>query len=77
MKKNLTQEKQILTEGFLSSLFTIIFQALGIDKIVAANIIRDPEVKRQMKNVQKSLQVIQNSAKQWKEINAKDWRYRK
>ena len=64
--------KKKLNQGFFNKLFGSIFGTMGIQKKIVKNIIRDPYVKKQMKNVQKGLNNIKKYADYLQQLNDSD-----
>jgi len=49
---------------------TGIFQLLGIDKVIAAEVIKDPVVRKEMQKLKQSMQIIANAGERLKKIRS-------
>lgn len=55
-------KKKRLSEGILGNFFKGLFGTLNIDKHIAKQVLKDPRVQKQMKQVQKSMAKIEDAA---------------
>lgn len=62
--------KKLITQNAVASLMTGIFQLLGIDKAIAAQVINDPIVKKEIQNLKRSMEVIANAGEKLKKIRS-------
>ncbi len=63
-------QKELLTESAIATVMAGIFQALGVDKAIAAQVINDPTVKREIQNLKRSMAVIANVREKLKRIRS-------
>ena len=62
--------KKLITQNAVASLMTGIFQLLGIDKVIAAEVIKDPVVRKEMQKLKQSMQIIANAGERLKKIRS-------
>lgn len=63
-------QKELLTESAIATVMAGIFQALGVDKAIAAQVVSDPIVKKEIQNLKKSMEVIANAGERFKKIRS-------
>ncbi|HRT03567.1 MAG TPA: hypothetical protein P5513_06470 [Candidatus Diapherotrites archaeon] len=47
-----------------------LFKILGVDKAIAAEVVKDPIVKKEIKNLQKSMSIIKDAGERFKRIRS-------
>ncbi len=65
------KEKELLTQSAVAQLTAGVFKLLGIDKMIATQIINDPIVKREIQNLKKSMQVITKASQRWSDLQSR------
>lgn len=62
--------KKLITQNAVASLMTGVFQLLGIDKAIAAEVIKDPVVRKEMQKLKQSMETIANAGERLKKIRS-------
>lgn len=63
------EKKSRIDQGTLSKFFKSIFDNFGISKAIANEVMKDPYVQKEMKQVRKSLDIIKNRVDEYDYIN--------
>ncbi len=64
------KEKELITESAIASLMTGVFKLLGIDKTIAAQIVSDPIVKKEIQKLKQSMEIIADAGERLKRIRS-------
>lgn len=62
--------KKLITQNAVASLMTGVFQLLGIDKAIAAEVIKDPVVRKEIQKLKQSMEIIANAGERLKKIRS-------
>lgn len=69
------KDRDLLTQGFLQQFFTGMFKSLGIDRKIAVKVMKDPNLQKQIKEVQKTLKRVQDLAQDYADLQSNDYNY--
>lgn len=64
------RKKELINQSAVASLMSELFKILGVDKAIAAEVVNDPIVKKEIKNLQKSMSIIKDAGERFKRIRS-------
>lgn len=67
------KNKKILTEGVVAKIIKTIFTLLGIDPEISSDLLEDPNIKKQINTVRKSLDNIKSAADWMQKRSKQKW----